>query len=138
MNKVNIHKLPLMDLWYDSEKSKKWKANLPFTPQFPLWSGINSTQSTVVYFELEPGKELGEHFESSEEILFVLSGDAEVVIDNERSNVSDGDLVVIPPSVPHYIINNGEGTAKFLGFFANKDSRTTFSEEVSPVGMKVL
>ncbi|WP_078427688.1 cupin domain-containing protein [Alkalihalobacterium alkalinitrilicum] len=138
MKTVNINKLPLLDLWYDSDKKKKWKANLPFTPQFPLWSGINSTQTTVVYFEVEAGNELGEHSESSEEILFVLSGNAEVMIGNDRCTITVGDLVVIPPSVPHYIINKGDETAKFLAFFASKDSHSTFSEEVSPVGMKVL
>lgn len=138
MTTVNINKLPLLDLWYEKNDSKKWKANLPFTPQFPLWSGIKTNDSSVVFFELEPGKQLGEHSESSEEILFVITGNAEAVIGSEKHIISKGSLVVIPPDVPHYIKNTGETSARFLGFFSKADSRSTFSEEVSPVGMKVL
>lgn len=138
MRTVNINKLPLLDLWYDSDEKKKWKANLPFTSKFPFWSGIATSDSSVVYFELEPGKELGQHSESSEEILFVIKGNAEVIIENECYSVTEGELVVIPQSITHSIINNGNETVKFLGFFASADSHSTFSEEVSPVGLRVL
>ncbi|UTR10344.1 cupin domain-containing protein [Evansella sp. LMS18] len=138
MTTVNINKLPLLDLWYENDESKKWKVNLPFAPKFPLWSGVQTKDSSVVYFELEPGKELGEHSESGEEILFVISGNAEAVIGGERHSISEGSLVVTPPGVPHYIKNTGETPARFLGFFSKVDSRSTFSEEVSPVGMKEL
>ncbi|MBS4214750.1 cupin domain-containing protein [Neobacillus rhizophilus] len=138
MKTANVKKLPLLDLWYDSDNKKRWKANLPFTPKFPLWSGIQTEQSSVVYFELEPGCKLGEHYESSEEILFVISGDVDVVVGDERFEVSDGELLVIPPSTPHFVQNKGEQVAKFLGFFADSESYSTFSEDVSPVGSKVL
>ncbi|MEH7253474.1 cupin domain-containing protein [Neobacillus niacini] len=140
MKTVNVKKLPLLELWYDSDSDnkKRWKANLPFTPKFPLWSGIQTDQSSVVYFELEPGCELGEHYESSEEILFIISGDARVVIADESFEVSDGELLVIPASTPHTVHNLGKHVAKFLGFFANSESYSTFSEDVSPVGSRVL
>jgi quercetin dioxygenase-like cupin family protein len=138
MKTTNVRKLPLLDLWYDSDQKKKWKANLPFTPKFPLWSGIKTNQSSVVYFELEPGCELGEHFESSEEILFVISGTATVVVGVEKHEVTHGELLVIPAGTPHYILNKAEESAKFLGFFADAESHSTFTEDVSPVGLRVL
>jgi quercetin dioxygenase-like cupin family protein len=138
MKTTNINKLPLLDLWYDSDQKKKWKANLPFTSKFPLWSGIKTDQSSVVFFELEPGCELAEHYESSEEILFVISGHADVVVGSEHHEVLDGELIIIPAGKPHYILNKGEQSAKFLGFFASAESHSTFTEDVSPVGLKVL
>ncbi|MHC0036912.1 cupin domain-containing protein [Pseudoneobacillus sp. C159] len=136
--KTNVNKLPLLDLWYDSNTNKRWKVNLPFSPKFPLWSGIQTNQSSVVYFELEPGCELGEHYESHEEVLFVINGEAEVVIGEDCYEVTDGELFVIPPSIPHTVKNKGDKVAKFIGFFANSESHSTFSEDVSPVGLKVL
>lgn len=138
MKNVNVNRLPLLDCWYDNNLSKKWKVNLPFTPKFPLWSGISTNESSVVYFELEPGNELGEHSDSSEEILFVISGNASVVIENESYEVSEGELVVIPASKSHFIMNTGVAAAKFLGFFPSNENRSTFTEDVSPVGSKVL
>jgi quercetin dioxygenase-like cupin family protein len=79
MKVANLNRLPLLDLWYENSDDRKWKVNLPFAPKFPLWSGIETEQSNVIFFELEPGCALGEHKESEEEILYVISGKAEVL-----------------------------------------------------------
>lgn len=138
MKNVNVNKLPLLELWYDNDKKKKWSSNLPFSPHFPLWAGIDTKESSVVYFELAPGNELGEHSESSEEILFMISGEAEMVVDGKGMEISTGELVVVPAGIVHYVINKGKDTAKFIGFYASPENHSSFSEEVSPVGMKVL
>lgn len=138
MKNVNINKLPLLDLWYDNESNTKWRVNVPFNPYFPLWSGIRTNSSSLTYFEIEPGDTLGEHSDSAEEILFVLSGTAEVGIEGEKCTVSAGELLVVPANKPHFVMNNGREVSKFIGFYATAELHSTFSEEVSPVGRKEL
>jgi quercetin dioxygenase-like cupin family protein len=37
-----------------------------------------------VYFELEPGKELGAHTDSAEEIVYIIDGTVEATIGNNN------------------------------------------------------
>ncbi|WP_274365286.1 cupin domain-containing protein [Paenibacillus thermotolerans] len=138
MKNTNLNRLPLLDLWYESSSDKKWKVNLPFNPKFPLWSGIKSEQSNVIAFELDPGCSLGEHKEDVEEILYVIGGKAEITVGGEIREVTEGELVVIPEGIVHAIKNIGEAPAKFLGFFPSTNHISTFTEVVSPIGLKAL
>jgi hypothetical protein len=56
MIKVNLDMLEKMD--------KSWR----ITGKFALFSGVG-TKSSAVYFELEPGFQLGTHTDSAEEIV---------------------------------------------------------------------
>ena len=100
MESINVNEIRLVPSWHDGKEEAKWASCLPFTPMFPTWSGIESKKSTLVYFEIEPGNELGEHSDSEEELLLIFDGNVEATIAGETSQASKGIVIVIPALVP--------------------------------------
>jgi quercetin dioxygenase-like cupin family protein len=105
---------------------------------FPLNKWVGSADSAAVYFEIEPGNRLAEHTDSAEEILYVVAGDAEAQVADERRRLSTGELAVIPAMVPHAVVNVGSETVKVVGFFSQSEVISTFNESVRPFGATVL
>jgi quercetin dioxygenase-like cupin family protein len=70
------------------------------TGNFALYSATGTKSGSVVYFELEPGCELGDHTDSAEEIIYVVDGTIEATIGKEKDNVSRGELGVVPVMNP--------------------------------------
>lgn len=135
---VNLNRLPLLDAWHDNDPSAKWKANLIFTSAFPLWTGIETDSLSAVVIDLEPGYKLGEHTDSAEELVLVMSGTVEASLNGVERRLNEGEMLIIPAMVPHEIRNVGMNTARCLGFFANKQVTSTFIETVNPMGLKQL
>jgi mannose-6-phosphate isomerase-like protein (cupin superfamily) len=54
------------------------------------------------------------HHERTEEIYYILEGQALMRIGNETGIVGPGDAIAIPPGHVHQITNSGEVTLKFL------------------------
>lgn len=54
------------------------------------------------------------HHPKTEEIYYILEGDAEMTIDGETREVGVGDAIAIPPGASHTIRNTGDVTLKFL------------------------
>ena len=50
----------------------------------------------------------------TEEIYYILEGEAEMIIADERQSVGVGDAIAIPPGIVHQIVNRGVGTLKFI------------------------
>jgi quercetin dioxygenase-like cupin family protein len=84
---------------------------------FPLLGAHGTKDSAVVYFELEPGHELGSHTDSAEEILLVLEGEVEATIGERSGLLEGGCMAVVPKLMPHNVRNVGEVPAKVVGFF---------------------
>jgi quercetin dioxygenase-like cupin family protein len=99
---------------------------------FPFYAATGTTDSAVVYFEIEPGKRLGVHHDSAEEIVLVLEGTGEATIGDERGTVSKGDMAVIPAWAPHGFVNTGDSTLKVVGFFSGATLIHRFPEPVIP------
>ena len=99
---------------------------------FPLSSGTGTTNSAVVYFEIEPGKRLGMHNDSAEEIILILEGTAEATVNGETGLLAAGAMAVIPTWAPHDIANAGDTTLKVVGFFAGATLVHTFHEPIIP------
>ena len=57
---------------------------------------------------LAPGKELEAHIDPMEEIYFVLSGSAEMHVDDDSRQVGPGDAIWITVGSRHGLLNNGE------------------------------
>jgi quercetin dioxygenase-like cupin family protein len=125
--------LELMRGWFDSDPDR---TRVRVTFPINKWAG--SGHSAVVYFEIEPGNRLAEHTDSAEEILYVVAGDAEARVGDERRRLSAGDLAVIPAMVPHGVVNVGSETVKVVGFFSESEIISTFNEPVQPFGAAVL
>ena len=92
----------------------------------------------MVYFEIEPGDRLARHTDSAEEILYVVAGEAEAEVGDERGRIVAGDLAVIPAMVPHGLVNTGEEPVKVVGFFSESEVISTFDEPMQPMGASIL
>jgi quercetin dioxygenase-like cupin family protein len=125
--------LDLMQVWLDGDPDS---ARLRVTFPINKWTG--SRDSAVVYFEIEPGDRLARHTDSAEEILYVVAGEAEAEIGDERGRIAAGDLAVIPAMVPHGLVNIGDQTVKVVGFFSESEIISTFDEPIQPLGASVL
>jgi quercetin dioxygenase-like cupin family protein len=99
---------------------------------FPIYAATGSSATAVVYFEVAPGKRLGRHTDSSEEVIFIVAGDGEVTVGDERAAVSTGTLAVAPALVPHDVRNTGSTPLKVVGFFAGSALMHTFFEPMLP------
>jgi quercetin dioxygenase-like cupin family protein len=125
--------LELMQGWFDSDPE-----HTRVSVAFPINKWAGSADSAVVYFEIQPGDRLAEHTDSAEEILYVVAGEAEAQVGDERGRLAAGDLAVIPAMVPHGLVNVGMETVKIVGFFSESEIISTFNEAVQPFGATVL
>ncbi len=123
----------LVQVWWDSDPDR---ARLRVT--FPINKAVGSEESAVVYFEIEPGNRLPLHTDSAEEILYIVAGEGEATVGEERGRVVAGDLAVVPSMVPHGIANTGDETLKVVGFFTASEIVSTFDEPLQPMGVAVV
>jgi quercetin dioxygenase-like cupin family protein len=106
------------------------------TGNFALYSAVGTKSGAAVYFELEPGKELGAHTDSAEEIVYVIDGTIEATLGNEKDSLSSGDLGVVPVMERHNFRNVGTNTAKVIGFFSSPNVVSTFEKVFMPDDLK--
>ena len=125
--------LDLMGIWFDSDPD-----SARLRVQFPINKWAGSRDSAVVYFEVEPGDRLPVHTDSAEEILYIVAGEADGQVGDERGQLAKGDLVVIPAMVPHGLVNNGAETVKVVGFFSESEITSSFDEPIQPIGEAVV
>lgn len=64
----------------------------------------------------------------------MVSGEAEVVVGDERARVAAGGLAVVPKCVPHEVRNAGSEVLRFAAVYAEPDVVTTYEDEVQPDG----
>jgi quercetin dioxygenase-like cupin family protein len=109
MTTVNINELELNEFVGKQDSKQHCKAT------FRLVGVHGSKKLATVYFELEPGDNLGRHTDSAEELLIVLDGNVDVIVGDEKRKVKKGALALVPQMVPHDLKNTGSTTAKVLG-----------------------
>lgn len=116
------------------------RANFPFSPAFPATTGLELDGGhTVVYFEVPPGKELGTHKDSPEELVICLDGDGiEARVGDATGDIAAGEMVVVPAMEPHGFRNTGTETARFVGLFSDSSAVHEFEEDLEPVGERIL
>jgi quercetin dioxygenase-like cupin family protein len=130
---VDTSNLELLEASFDSDP-KRTEVRVTF----PINKWAGSRDSAVVYFEVDPGNRLARHTDSAEEILYLISGEAEVEVGEERARLAAGELAVVPALVPHGLANVGEDTLKVIGFFSGSEVVSTFDEPVQPIGAAML
>ena len=70
---------------------------------------------TLAEARLTPGASTTPHYHlKTEEIYFILEGQALMEVGNEVEPVGPGDAIAIPPRTHHRITNSGSGTLRFL------------------------
>jgi quercetin dioxygenase-like cupin family protein len=131
MLKVNLDKLDKMtNHGTEDDPDRKVAGN------FALYSAVGTKSGAAVYFELEPGKELGAHTDSAEEIVYVIDGKIEATLGNEKDSLSSGDLGVVPVMERHNFRNVGTNTAKVIGFFSSPNVVSTFEKVFMPANLR--
>jgi uncharacterized cupin superfamily protein len=75
---------------------------------------------------------------AQKEVLYIVAGEAEAEVGDERGRLTAGDLAVIPTLVPHGLVNVGTETVKVIGFFSASEIISSFDEPVQPFGLAVL
>lgn len=132
MLSVNLNNLPLKETYVDDNPSQHAYSTFPFL-------GASENQNTsLVYFELNPGEELGAHTDSAEEVLFIFEGRVEVIIGDEKAVVEAPSLALVPTLELHNLRNVGDVRAKVAGFFPNRYLVATFENEWQPDGTHVI
>jgi len=132
MKTADFTRLELMDGWYEQDPAMRIQVN------FPFFAATGNQSSAVVYFEIEPGRYLGEHTDSAEEILFILSGSVEASVGNDSGTLSSGQAALIPAMIPHVVRNVGQETARCIGFFAAATVESTFDQPLMPFGQRAV
>src|SRR5439155_4246210 len=102
MDKVTLGKLDLIEAWSETDERRGARFN------FPIFSSTGACASAVVYFEVDPGKHLGMHTDSAEEVVLVVEGTAEVVVGGEPGRLEAGDMALVPALVPHDVSCAGD------------------------------
>jgi quercetin dioxygenase-like cupin family protein len=70
---------------------------------------------TLFTKEFEPGSSIGIHeHEGDEEIYYVISGSGVMIVDGERRNVSQGDIVLTKSGSSHGLENGNDGELKIF------------------------
>lgn len=132
MHTVNTREMELMEGWFDDDRSVHFRAN------FVLHRDNGAVDSAAVVIELEPGWALGEHTDSPEEILLVVEGTVEFMVDGQRQLAGPGTVAVVPAMAPHAIRNAGDTLARIIGFFPEPTVTSTFVEPIQPMGQETL
>jgi quercetin dioxygenase-like cupin family protein len=128
MHTVDLNNLEMLEAWYEDD------AAMRITFNFPFYAATGNQSSSVVYFEIEPGRYLGTHTDSAEEIVLILSGTVEASLGDETGQLSAGQAVLIPAMVSHGVRNIGNETARCVGFFADAIVESTFDRPIMPLG----
>lgn len=132
MKTADFTNLDLMEAWYENDPSMRIAVN------FPFFAATGNESSSVVYFEIEPGRRLGTHTDSAEEILFVMSGTVEATVGAEIGTLASGQAALIPAMAPHEVRNAGPETARCVGFFAASSVVSTFDQPMMPFGQHAV
>lgn len=139
MTKIRFDDLELVEMT-QANTDMQVRANFPFSSLFPASTGQELKGGhAVVYFEIPPGKELGTHKDSPEELVICLEGDGiEAWVGDATGTLEAGEMAVIPTMEPHGFRNSGTKTARFVGFFSDSTAVHEFEEDLEPIGERIL
>lgn len=132
MKSIRLADIDLVEWGTERDDSIWSRSAAPLTPGNPGAGEIAAEDCVVVYFELDPGKRLGTHIDSEEEILLVLEGTVTVTVGDDEGTLSAGELAVVPQNEPHDVQNSGDGQAAVIGFFPEGEVTHTATESAVP------
>ena len=64
---------------------------------------LRTATTRVVLFGFSEGQELTEHTSTQEALVQILSGECEFTLDGELNHLKPGDLLFMPPGLPHAV-----------------------------------
>ena len=75
--------------------------------------------SQLVVMSIKVGGEIGEEVhKETDQMIFIVEGDAEATVGNERFGVDEHDVLIIPAGVKHNVKNVGDEELKLFTMYA--------------------
>jgi quercetin dioxygenase-like cupin family protein len=134
-NKVrafHLDELELVEGWGESDPTQRARFD------FPITGATGAASTTLVYFELEPGTKLIPHSHTAEEILLILDGIVDVILEGSKMTLGARGVAVIPAMALHNVVNAGSNRVRAVGFFSSAGIVHTYEDVVMPLGTKVI
>jgi mannose-6-phosphate isomerase-like protein (cupin superfamily) len=83
---------------------------------------------SLILDESEPGRGPRLHRHPYDETWVVERGDLTFQVGDDRLSAGPGDIVIVPPGLPHKFTNNGPGRSKLVCIHANPTMVTDWLE----------
>jgi len=95
-------------------------------------SPIQAAHFSLGHVTLEPnGGQVPWHNQEQEEIYFILEGDGEMCLGEERRSVTSGQAIYIPPGVFHQLTNSGNTTMRMIYCYGPAGDVAHWRQELS-------
>ena len=125
MEPRNVDELDTFELTSSSTDDASWQAGW-----FAYGGGDGAEASAILYFALPPGKRLGQHTDTTEETVYILSGSGELLLDEGARPLRPGDLVVVKQGVVHDFRSTGSEDLRVVAFFSGPVAEQVWTKEV--------
>ena len=112
---------------HESQSREQWRPGVVTRMQVSAVTG--SVQLCVFQQWCDPGKGAPTHLHAVEEILTVLDGQAEFWLEDERTNLTKGQSVLVPAGRKHGFRNTGAGTLHVQATLASPMFEASFDEK---------
>jgi quercetin dioxygenase-like cupin family protein len=86
--------------------------------------------ATLAWTTLEPGHTPYPHAHSYEQIVYVVSGRLRFTVGSDMTEMTSGDMLVVPPNVQHFAEAIGEEPAVDLSIFTPRRDDYAAQEQV--------
>jgi mannose-6-phosphate isomerase-like protein (cupin superfamily) len=79
---------------------------------------VTNEFSQVVLMSIEPGSDIGEKVHEADQVLAIVEGTGEAVLNRQHSPIQADSLVVVPAGTRHNVINTGSVPLKLCTLYA--------------------
>ena len=111
---------------HEHQEREEWRPGVMTRMQVSAVTG--SVQLCVFQQWCDPGKGAPTHLHAVEEILTILDGQAEVWLEDERSNLTKGQSMLVPAGRKHGFRNTGTGTLHVQAILAAPIFEASFDD----------
>ena len=123
---TNVDDLETVSLKSGASDDASW------TGGYFSYGGSKAADSATIYFAIPPGDRLGKHVDTAEETQFVLSGQADLLLDEGTKQVRAGDVFVLEEGVAHDLLNTGDEDLRVIAFFSKPEVEQHWETETWP------
>lgn len=114
------------------ENWAKSDPNVAHRSGWPVFSKTGADNTSITYFEIDPGKHIGRHTHDADETILLLDGAARAEVGDEQASVEPWTLVHVPQGAVHDVFNEGSDKLRLVGFFSKATVTTTFEQVQMP------
>ena len=65
---------------------------------------LKKPNGNITLFAFDKGESLTEHTSPFEAVVFIAEGEMEITIGGKQHNVKAGEIIVMPPNIPHGLV----------------------------------